>query len=54
MNSLKCGADVTDTYEPDDYSVGITAGWYCDGWELGDRGARAATRADDRRTTFQS
>ena len=35
MDCPKCGADVTDTYEPDDYSVGVTAGWYCDGCELG-------------------
>lgn len=31
----KCGADISDTYEPDDPSVGIYAGWYCDSCDLG-------------------
>lgn len=35
MNCPKCDADVSETYEPDDYSVGITAGWYCDACDLG-------------------
>lgn len=29
-----CGADITDTYEPDDPSVGIYAGWFCDACDL--------------------
>ncbi len=35
MNCPKCDADISDTYEPDDYSVGISAGWYCDACDLG-------------------
>jgi hypothetical protein len=35
MNCPKCDADVTDTYEPDDYSCGIVGGWYCDACDLG-------------------
>jgi hypothetical protein len=35
MNCPKCDADVSDTYEPDDHSVGINAGWYCDACDLG-------------------
>ncbi len=31
----KCDADITETYEPDDPSVGITGGWYCDTCDLG-------------------
>lgn len=31
----KCEADVSDSYEPDDPSVGITGGWYCDVCDLG-------------------
>lgn len=31
----KCGADVSDSYEPADWSVGINAGWYCDACDLG-------------------
>ena len=40
MNCPKCDADITDSYEPDDHSCGISEGWYCDtcdlavaGWE---------------------
>lgn len=30
-NCPKCGADITDTYEPYDPSVGIMmGGWFCD------------------------
>lgn len=25
----KCGADISDSYEPDDWSVGIVGGYYC-------------------------
>lgn len=35
MNCPKCDADVSDTYEPTDYSCGINAGWYCDACDLG-------------------
>ena len=35
MNCPKCGADISDTYEQADYSVGINAGWYCDACDLG-------------------
>lgn len=31
----KCGADVSETYEPDDWSCGIIGGWYCDACDLG-------------------
>lgn len=31
----KCGADVSDTYEGEDYSCGITAGWFCGACDLG-------------------
>lgn len=36
----KCGADIGDTYEPDDWSVGIVGGYYCDACDLavGDAG----------------
>lgn len=40
MNCPKCDADISETYEPDDYECGSTEGWYCDtcdlavaGWE---------------------
>ena len=26
----KCNADISDSYQPDDFSVGIVGGWYCD------------------------
>lgn len=35
MNCPKCDADISDTYEPTDYSCGINAGWYCDACDLG-------------------
>lgn len=31
----KCDADISDTYEPGDPSVGISGGWYCDACDLG-------------------
>ena len=31
----KCGADITDSYEPEDSSVGITGGWYCEACDEG-------------------
>lgn len=30
VNCPKCGADVSDSYEPDDPSVGIVGGWSCE------------------------
>lgn len=31
----KCGADISDTYEPADPSVGIMgSGWYCDACDI--------------------
>jgi hypothetical protein len=33
-NCSKCGADIGDTFEPTDYSVGIVGGWYCEACEL--------------------
>ena len=34
-NCPKCDADISDSYEPDDRSVGIVGGWYCDACDLG-------------------
>lgn len=31
----KCGADIGDTFEPTDWSVGINAGYYCDACDIG-------------------
>lgn len=31
----KCGAEIGDTYEAADWSVGISAGYYCDACALG-------------------
>lgn len=31
----KCEADISGSYEPEDWSVGISAGWYCDACDLG-------------------
>ena len=30
----KCEADISDSYEPDDPSVGIVGGYYCDACDL--------------------
>ena len=30
----KCGDDIGDSYEPDDWSVGIVGGWYCEACDL--------------------
>ena len=35
MNCPKCDADISDTYEPDDWSCGIVGGYYCDACDLG-------------------
>ena len=34
MNCPKCDADISESYEPDDYSVGISEGRYCDACDL--------------------
>lgn len=35
VNCPKCDADVSDTYEPADHSVGImSGGWFCDACDL--------------------
>lgn len=31
----KCGADIGDTFEAADWSVGVNAGYYCDACDLG-------------------
>jgi hypothetical protein len=44
INCPKCGADISETYQPDEPDVGICGGWYCDACDLaigegeGDRG----------------
>jgi hypothetical protein len=35
VNCPKCDADISDTFEGDDPSCGINAGWYCDACDLG-------------------
>ena len=35
MHCPKCDADISDTFEGADPSVGLEAGWYCDACELG-------------------
>lgn len=35
MNCPKCDADISDSYEPDDWSCGINEGWYCEACDLG-------------------
>lgn len=30
FNCPKCDADISDTYEEDDDSIGIVGSWYCD------------------------
>jgi hypothetical protein len=35
VNCPKCDADISETYEPDDYSCGVISGWYCDACDLG-------------------
>ncbi len=34
INCPKCDADITESYEPTDWSVGINGGWYCDACDL--------------------
>lgn len=31
----KCGQDISESYEPDDPSVGIIGGWFCEACDLG-------------------
>lgn len=33
-NCPKCDADISDTYEPEDYECGIHEGWYCEACDL--------------------
>jgi hypothetical protein len=35
MNCPKCGQDISDSFEPDEPSVGIIGGWYCEECDLG-------------------
>lgn len=35
VNCPKCDQDISESYEPDDWSVGIVGGWYCDACDLG-------------------
>jgi hypothetical protein len=35
MHCPKCAQDISDSFEPDDPSVGIVGGWYCDACDLG-------------------
>jgi hypothetical protein len=34
MNCPKCDADISESFEPDDPSVGIYGGWFCDACDL--------------------
>lgn len=34
MHCPKCDADISESYEPDDFSIGIVSGWYCDACDL--------------------
>lgn len=34
MNCPKCDADISDSFEPDDPSVGVCGGWFCDVCDL--------------------
>lgn len=49
VNCPKCEADISDSYEPDDPSVGIVGGYYCDACDLGvaDDGADRAPLEGD-------
>jgi len=49
MNCPKCDADISESYEPDDWSVGITGGWYCDACDLavGEHDVRRDPQPDD-------
>jgi len=47
MNCPKCNADISDTYEPDDPSVGIVGGYFCDACDLGVGEEEYQPRGDD-------
>ena len=49
MNCPKCHADISESYEPEDWSVGINAGWFCDACDLGvgDDGDRGPVGEDN-------
>lgn len=34
MTCPKCGADISDSYQPDEPDVGIVGGYYCDACDL--------------------
>lgn len=34
MDCPKCNADISESYEPDDPSVGVVGGYYCDACDL--------------------
>ena len=48
MNCPKCDADISESYQSDDCSVGISAGWFCDACDLavGDDGQREPMEGD--------
>lgn len=48
MDCPKCHADISESYEPADWSVGINAGWFCDACDLavGDTGDRESMEGD--------
>lgn len=48
MNCPKCDADIGESYESEDWSVGITAGWFCDACNLavGDDGEHEPMEGD--------
>lgn len=31
----KCGTDISESYQSDDWECGISAGWFCDACDLG-------------------
>lgn len=49
MNCPKCNADIGDSYEPDDPSVGVVGGWYCHACNLaiGEHEVERETLPDD-------
>lgn len=49
MNCQKCDADISDTFERDDPSCGISAGWYCATCDLSIAEWEAPPRANGRR-----
>ena len=47
-NCPKCDADISESYESEDWSVGIRAGWFCDACDLaiGDDGYQGPMDGD--------